>query len=68
MHTTITEIDALASTVDGVEIPASAHVPGDMWQLNVIEALNGFCPVQSVCRRARVDHIAALISETLAAA
>jgi hypothetical protein len=50
-----------------VSIPRAGRVPADSNALNSIVAL-GFCPVKSAERRARVDYLATLISETLMAA
>lgn len=46
-------------------LPRDPAVPHDMASLHVLATLS-FCPSRSAERRARVDHIAALISDALA--
>lgn len=48
-------------------VPRAARVPSDMAELATAATL-AFCPVRGASRRAREDHIAGLISSSLAMA
>ena len=45
-------------------IPRAGRLPSDIDAL-MTSAILGWCPVQSVAKRAQADHLAVLIDETL---
>ena len=56
-----------AQAIEFCILPRDPKVPAGFEMLSAVAHLS-FCPVKGAERRARVDHLAVLISETLVAA